>query len=68
MAQVTVGDIIRLYRKEMGLTQKRLSELTGIAEITIRSYEAGKFRPKTEQMKKLSDALGIQISEMMDLY
>lgn len=50
---------IKDCRKEKGLTQKRLAELAGVAEITIRQYETGNRFPKIEQLQKLADALDI---------
>ena len=35
------GDMIRKYRTEKGLTQKKLGELCGIADSNIRKYESG---------------------------
>ena len=40
---MTVGQKIKMLRKEKGITQKELAEITRIAEITIRQYEAGKY-------------------------
>lgn len=60
-----IGDIIKKLRKEKGLTQKKLAELTGIAEITIRQYEAKKYVPKTQQLKKLCKALDVDPDSML---
>lgn len=60
-----IGDIIRKLRKEKGLTQKKLAELTGIAEITIRQYEAKKYIPKTEQLKKICRILDVNPNSML---
>ena len=61
---MTIGKKIKAFRKERKLTQAKLSELTGIAEITIRQYEAGKYKPKTEQLIKLSAALGVSVHDL----
>lgn len=50
--------VIREKRKERGLTQKELANMTGLAEITIRNYEAGKFVPKFDAKQKLEAVLG----------
>ena len=66
---MTIGEKIKAFRKERKLTQAKLSELTGIAEITIRQYEAGKYKPKTEQLIKLSAALGVSVHVLApDIY
>lgn len=60
-----IGDIIRKLRKERGLTQKQLAGMTGLAEITIRQYEAKKFVPKQAQFKKLCEALQVDENSMI---
>ena len=62
---MSIGKNIKAIRKEKGLTQKKLAELSGIAEITIRQYEAEKYRPKTEQLDKLAAALGVTIIDII---
>ena len=42
---MAVGENIRKFRKEKGLTQKRLGQLCGIDEANIRKYELGKANP-----------------------
>ena len=56
---MNVGEKIREERKKKKLTQKQLAELTGIAEITIRKYEGGKFKPKNENLNKIASALNV---------
>lgn len=51
----------------MNLSQKELSEMTGISLRTITNYESGGRKPKTkESYQKLSAALGLEVSELMD--
>lgn len=68
MENKTVGSLIRQARKNSKLTQRQLSELTGVSEMSIRNYEANRYKPKTEQIMKLSDALRLPIEEFMKLY
>lgn len=63
---MTIGEEIKKARTKKGLTQKQLSEMTGIAEITIRQYEAGKYKPKLDKLKIISDALGASLVEIED--
>ena len=63
----TVSEQLKFFRKEFGLTQKQLGDITGIAEITIRQYEAGKYKPKLENLKKISDALSIPLAALLDI-
>lgn len=61
-----IAENIRTLRKEKGLTQKVLGEKSGIAEITIRQYEAGKYIPKYDNALKLASALGVSIHRILD--
>ena len=54
-----VGERIRFYRKQKGLTQAQLADLSGIHPVSIRKYEVGMMRPGAEQICKISDTLGI---------
>ena len=52
-----VKDKLREKRIEKWYTQKKLSELCGIAESTIRQYELGMRNPKLETIEKIAVAL-----------
>lgn len=56
---MTTGERIRAARLNAGLTQKKLSELTGIAEPTIRKYESNRLKPKKETLDRIAHPLGI---------
>ena len=60
------GEKLRKIRKEKGLTQKELGSLCGIAEPTIRRYESGNLHPKFETRKKIADALGVSVLDLVD--
>lgn len=51
-------------RKEKGLTQKELSELTGIAQADLSKIENGNANPSLKTLKRLAEGLGkkLQIS------
>ena len=59
------GDMIRKYRTEKGLTQKKLGELCGIADSNIRKYESGNQNPKIETLQKIADALDIPVNRWL---
>lgn len=61
---MTVGENIRSLRKKKKLTQKELGERSGIAEITIRQYESGKYKPKLEAIRRIAAVLGVSIGEL----
>ena len=62
-----IGDNIRRFRKERGITQKKLGELCGIAEPNIRKYENGKQNPKLETIEKIASALGVTAFDLMGI-
>ena len=62
---MTIGDKIRIMRREQKLTQKQLAGKAGVAEISIRNYENGKRQPKIEQMRKIAFALGLSINSFI---
>lgn len=62
---MTVGEKIRTLRNDQKITQKELGEACGIAESTIRRYELGKLNPKYETRKKIADALGVPVFQLL---
>lgn len=61
---MTTGEKIREARKKAKLTQKKLGELCGIAEPTIRRYELGTLNPKKETLEKIAIPLGCYYFEL----
>ncbi len=61
---MSIGEQIKKLRKQQHMTQKQLAKESGIAEITIRQYEAGKYNPKLEALKKLAVALNCDVSDI----
>ena len=59
------GELIKLARKGKGLTQKQLSEKTGLAVVTIQQYERNLRQPKLENIKKIAEALDITPAYLM---
>lgn len=59
------GDMIKKYRTEKGLTQKKLGELCGIADSNIRKYESGNQNPKIETLQKIADALEVPVNRLL---
>lgn len=57
---------LRVSRKEKGLTQVDLAEKAGIAVNSVRLYESGKVTPKLDAMRKLADALEIDINWLLN--
>ena len=64
---MTIGERIRTARKRAGLTQAQLSEKSGVAAISIHQYEAGKRKPRLEQLIRISSALNIDMIDLTGL-
>lgn len=56
---MNVGERIRKYRTERGMTQKELAEKCGMFDSAIRRYEIGKQNPKKETLERIAAALEI---------
>ena len=54
-----IGENIKYFRKEKGLTQKELGDLTGMADSAIRRYESGSIIPKEPNLIKIANALNV---------
>lgn len=55
-----VGNNLKKYRKEKGLTLKELAETVELTEATVQKYEAGNIKKiDVETLKKFADALGV---------
>lgn len=52
------GQLLALRRRR-GLTQRRLSELSGIQQADISRIERGETQPTTVTARRLADALGV---------
>ncbi|ALG66418.1 helix-turn-helix domain-containing protein [Beggiatoa leptomitoformis] len=56
---------IKDARKNAGVTQKQLSELTNIRQSGISQMENGKQGVSIEQLKRIANALKIDITELV---
>jgi len=56
------AETMKKYRKIRNMSQEDLSASSGINVSTIKKYETGYRNPKYEQLKKISEALGININ------
>ena len=48
-------------RKSIGLTQKQLSEKTGISQADISKFENGNGNPSLRTLRRLADGMGMKI-------
>lgn len=61
-----VGIKIAEIRKEKGLSQEQLSEMSGVSRVTIARLETGCSSPKLPTLKAIADALGVSIDDLID--
>lgn len=57
-----IGDEIRLRRKEFGLTQAQLAELSGVNINTLTKIERGEGNPTIGLVKKVLETLGLELT------
>lgn len=63
---MSIGKNIKKLRTEKKLTQKQLSELTGISEVMISQYERGIRTPKNKNLLKLACILDKSGQKLLD--
>lgn len=59
--KVRIGKRIAELRKEKGISQNKLGQLTGISASNIGKIELAQFNPGLETLCKIGDALGFTI-------
>jgi len=65
-AEDSLGVRIKRLRIASGLTQGQLGTLIGVSSTAVGNWESGEFHPKGRYVAKLADALGIDVSELLD--
>ena len=53
-------------RKSKGLSQEKLAKLSGVHRVTIARMETGKISPNIRTLEKLSAALKVKVSELIE--
>ena len=56
---------LTLKRKEAGMTICELAEKVGLNYNTISQYENGSHKPRTDNIKKIADALGCELKDII---
>ncbi|MEG1615936.1 MAG: helix-turn-helix domain-containing protein [Bacteroidales bacterium] len=59
--RITIGEQIRLRRKELMITQPSLADIAGISINTLYKIERGQANPTIEVLAKILDVLGLEI-------
>ncbi len=63
---MTIGEKIKIRRKELGLTTTELGRLIGVQNSAITKYEKGRVQLKANQIKAIADALQISPVLLLD--
>ena len=62
-----IGGNIRRARTRRHLTQDDLAQTVHTTRQTISNYETGRSRPDVETLQRLADALGVELTELLDV-
>lgn len=60
---MTMGEAMRAARKKVGMTQCKLSKISGVTRNNISKYENDNKSPNICTVEALADSLGISIDE-----
>jgi transcriptional regulator with XRE-family HTH domain len=56
-----IGEIIKLRRKALKITQPNLAQLAKVATNTLYKIERGQANPTIDILEKITDVLGLQV-------
>lgn len=62
--KLSIGERIKLCRKQQGMTQAALALALGISPVNISQIETGRRSPTIDTVKVIADALGVSISDL----
>lgn len=62
---ITMGEIIKTKREQLGLSQKRLAERLGVARVMVCHWEHGYCLPNILNCWDLADFFGCTIDEIV---
>ena len=65
-SELNIPGAIRGLRKEKGLSQGNLFDLTGLKEGYISKLENGHIEPKVKTIMKLAEAFGLSVAEFLE--
>lgn len=60
-----MGEKLRTARLKAGMTQTQLAEKIGCTQQEIARYEAGGREPRASMLKRLAEALGCMMEELV---
>ena len=51
---------------EKGLTPYKVSKETGISQVTLSDWKAGRSKPKVDKLQKIAIYLGVSIEDLLE--
>lgn len=63
-----IGNRIRKYRKESGLTQEQLAEKINVTKSRVSNWEQGINRPDADIIGNICRALNVSPSDLLDVH
>lgn len=66
MSAMLTGSKLRAIRALRGLTQAQLAEQAGVSPTAIAEYEKGKRDLRADTIRKLCEAMGVQVRYIVD--
>ncbi|OZV12830.1 transcriptional regulator [Tissierella sp. P1] len=62
---MTIGENIKKYRKEKGLTQKELAEISNLSRSYLADLERDRYNPSLDSLKLIADSLEVDVSILL---
>ena len=59
------GSLVAERRKKLGMTQKKLADRLRIGEQQVRNYEKGRSDIPMRQLRRIAEALGCTMAELL---
>ncbi len=66
-SSMLIGEKIKKYRKEKGLTQRELADKIGKGFSTVQKYELNISQPPIDVLNRIADTLDINVSKLFDI-
>lgn len=63
---MTFGEKLKTVRLSLNLSQSELAEKTGISERSLYTYEQTGILPRSNNLRKLADALNVSVGYLLD--
>lgn len=62
---MTIGDRIKIVRKQKRLSQRALAERIGVSTVGVTQWETNKRNPKADTVQKIADALKVPVEYLL---